>query len=380
MPDYSGYAQRPQQDPNLAAWGQISGNLANIFGLDPAKAADARRGLQQEDYNAERNQAYIRQQMSNKRLGELFKKLNPQTGEFDDAADYQEYAGLVAGMEKNPNTAYGPGYGQMQVDRTIEREKRAIDTRATRDAAKAKADAVDDAAKKALGRSADAQKKYTSFQKTGHSKIGVSPDVGVDELWALMMRGGRGGSVVPYNQAGGFSVVTPETKGLPEDQQRRVMPKAFEDWLTASGYGRSDYPEPIRDKMRAESTNLQDEKRAVAAELIAKFTDPTTGKQMLSTDQIRILSERIVAAELTASYNQNKDKPDPNVRITGPQDLSKFLLAQAQLEPGKRAESVIYRVRVPGSLTNDYTYEEYNVSDLLDPNLRKNPKHPLFAQ
>lgn len=380
MPDYSGYAQRPQQDPNLAAWAQIGGNIANIFGLDPAKAAEARRGLQQEDYNAERNQAYIRQQMANKRLGELFKKLNPQSGEFDDTADYQEYASLVGGMGDKPLPAYGPGYGQMQVDRTIAREQRAGETYNAKLKAKAEADAVETAAKEARGRSEAAQKRYTSSQKTGHSKIGVSPDVGVEELWALMTRGGRGGSVAPYNQAGGFSVVTPDTKDLPEAQQRRVIPKAFNDWLTASGYGQSDIPEPIREKMRAESTNLQDEKKAVAAELMAKFTDPTTGKQMLGTDQIRILAERIVAAELTTSYNQNKDKPDPNVRITGAQDLSKFLLAQAQLEPGKRAESVIYRVRVPGSLTNDYTYEEYNVSDLLDPKLRKNPKHPLFAQ
>ena len=126
MPDYSGYAQRQQQDPNLAAWANISGNIANIFGLDPAKAAEARRGLQQEQYNEERNQAYLRQKLANQRMGELLKRLNPATGEFDNPADYREYAGITGELGGNPHTSYGTGFGEAQLQMKINAENRAL--------------------------------------------------------------------------------------------------------------------------------------------------------------------------------------------------------------------------------------------------------------
>lgn len=376
MPDYSGYAPRQQQqDPNLAAWAQIGGNIANIFGLDPAKAAEARRGLQQEDYNELRNQAQIRQQLANKRMGELFSKLNPSTGEFDNPYDYAEYARLTAELGNNPNTRLGTGFGarelQMRLD-ADERRNAEVDRRAgvTREA-----NAKDAAAKVAAARSKEAGNKWRRMDLTGHSKVGVSSKAAVDELWALLMEGREGAP--KYDQSQGFTTVTPETRELPDNQKRRVFTTGFQNWLSNSGYGNRLYPQPIRQKMREEFTDFEDEKKSIAAILVDRFTDPNTGQRLVSDDQIRDLTERIIARELTTSYEQNKDKADKVARISDAKSMKEFLQNQMQLPPEKRSESVLYRVKVPGP-RNEYTYEDYNLAWLLDPENVRNKDHPLF--
>lgn len=376
MPDYSGYAPRQQQqDPNLAAWAQIGGNIANIFGLDPAKAAEARRGLQQEDYNELRNQAQIRQQLANKRMGELFSKLNPSTGEFDNPSDYGEYARLTAELGSNPNTRLGTGFGSRELQMRLEAEERhnaEVDRRA---GVRRDADTKEAAAKVAAARSKEAGNKWRRMDLTGHSKVGVSSKAAVDELWALLMEGREGAP--KYDQSQGFTAVTPETRGLPDDKKRRVFTAGFQNWLKDSGYGSPLYPQPIRQKMREEFTDFEDEKKSIAAILIKKFTDPSTGQRLVSDDQIMDLTELIIARELTTSYEQNKDKADEVSRISDAKSMKEFLQNQMQLPPEKRSKSVLYRVKVPGP-RNEYTYEDYDLAWLLDPENVRNKDHPLF--
>jgi len=376
MADYSGYIPRQQQqDPNMAAWAQISGNIANIFGLDPAKAAEARRGLQQEDYNELRNQAQIRQQLANKRMGELFKRINPMTGEFDNPSDYQEYASLTAEMGSNPNTRLGTGFGANELKIRLDAEDRRNAEADRRAGVKRDADTKEAAAKVAAARSKDAGNKWRRMDLTGHSKVGVSSKAAVDELWALLMEGREGAP--KYDQSQGFTAVTPETRGLPDDQKRRVFTAGFQNWLSNSGYGNRLYPQPIRQKMREEFTDFEDEKKSIAAILVDRFTDPSTGQRLVSDDQIRDLTERIIARELTTSYEQNKDKADEVARISDVKSMKEFLQNQMQLPPEKRSKSVLYRVKVPGP-RNEYTYEDYDLAWLLDPKNARDKEHPLF--
>ena len=116
------------------------------------------------------------------------------------------------------------------------------------------------------------------------------------------------------------------------------------------------------------------------AALEAKFTDPNTGKLLLNRDQLSDLARRIVARELTTLHEENKGKADKTARITGQKEMDEFLRKQASLKPEDRAETVLYRVPVPGSLSNEHTYSSFNVAALLNPDNLKNKKHPLFAQ
>jgi hypothetical protein len=386
MPDYSGYAPRQQQqDPNLAAWAQIGGNIANIFGLDPAKAAEARRGIQQEDYNELRNQAQIRQQLANKRVGELLggKGFDTARGEFVDPVAYQQFVQAMSDLgDARQAIPFGPGRWNAQQQAKIDTENRSTDYKAgvqakrdEKEAAKQAEALKDAAAKVAAAKSKEAGNKWDRMGKTGHSKVGVSPKAAVDELWALLTEGREG--TPKYDQSQGFTAVTPETKELPDNQKRRVFTAGFQSWLSNSGYGNHLYPQPIRQKMREEFTDFEDEKKSIFAILVNKFTDPSTGQKLISDDQMMDLTERIIARELTTSYEQNKDKADKVARISDAKSMKEFLQNQMQLPPEKRSESVLYRVKVPGP-RNEYTYEDYNLAWLLDPENVRNKDHPLF--
>ena len=373
MPDYSGYAPRQQQqDPNLAAWAQIGGNIANIFGLDPAKAAEARRGLQQEDYNEQRNQAQIRQQLANKRLGELLGKLNPATGEFDNPNDFGEYARLTAELGSNPNTRMGTGFGAREIETKIAAEERAGSARDKRDkenyqrqlARKQEADDETD--------NTTFERNWKDAEKTGSSFIRVSPAAGAGKFYRLVTEGGNGGAVLPFDQSLGFSRVTDATRGLPENQQKREPSEGFNKWIKSSGFGSKSIPVEIEDRLRDSGTNLEDERKAVAAELIRKF-----GTQ-LSQGDIEDIADRIIASELTAMQQKYKTAKDPVIRVTGPDELQKILLEQSQLPADQRATSIIYRDRVKGKLSEKYNYRKFTLQDLLTG--KENEQHPLFGR
>lgn len=375
MPDYSGYAQRPQQDPNLAAWAQIGGNIANIFGLDPAKAAEARRGLQQEDYNEQRNQAYIRQQLANKRIGELFAGpgFDPARSEFTDPAAWQEFARLMGELGSGHQApAYGPGHLQSQLDAKIAAEDRVLAARNKRDAERFTREKEEKDASDREKENTKGERSWRDVDKTGSSLIRVSPYAGATRFYRLLTEGGNGGAVLPYDQSGGFSRVTDETRGLPADKQKRKPSEAFSTWLAKSGFGSKAIPVEIEEKMQASGTNLDDERKSIAAELIRKF-----GTQ-LSEDDIKDITDRIVASELTTLHQKHKATKDPVIRVTGPDELQKVLLEQVALPPEQRSKSVLYRERIKGKLAEKYNYRQFTIQDLLD--LRDDPDHPLFGK
>jgi hypothetical protein len=375
MPDYSGYAQRQQQDPNLAAWSNISGNLANIFGLDPAKAADARRGIQQEDYNEMRNKAYMRQQLANKRIGELMSGsgFDQAKGEFIDPASWREFVSLMGELgDARQAVPYGIDHAESQLNARIASEDRALENRRILASESSAREAAANEAKAKAAYNEKLAKRWSSIDKTGNSRIGVSPDAGIARFNRLLMEGDASSSILPFNQALGFSRVTEATKGLPSDKQVRESSPEFSAWLSKSTFGKKSYPIEIEKRLRASGANLEDEKKAVAAALIRQF------RGQISQADVEDITDRIVNSELTLTHEENKGKADPMARISGKDELEKFLISQDALPPEKRSETVMLRIKVPGSLKNDYTYEEYPVSALLDPKNKNNPNHPLF--
>ncbi len=308
-------------------------------------------------------------------MGELFSKLNPSTGEFDNPYDYAEYARLTAELGNNPNTRLGTGFGARELENRIAAEERAGEARSKRDAERITREKAAADAKTKEKENSDAERKFISIGKTGSSLVRVSAPAGAGKFYRLLTEGGNNGSVSvsPFNQALGFSRVTDETKGLPAAQQKRVTSQGLVDWIKNSGYASKARPVEIEEMLRNSGTDLEDERKAVAAELMRLFKD-----QNISEDDINDITDRIIASELTTLHQKHKTTKDPVVRVTGEKELEKVLLEQAALPPEQRAKSVIYRARVKGKLSEKYNYQEFTLEDLL--NGRNNPEHPLFGR
>jgi len=258
MPDYSGYAQRQQQDPNLAAWANISGNLANIFGLDPAKAAEARRGIQQEDYNEMRNQAYLRQRLANQRMGELLKRLNPATGEFDNPADYGEYAGIAGELGSAPNAHYGTGFHARQLSEQLDAEDRRNTAIANRTAAINAAREASDEARARAARAAAEQKElareYALSSIMGGKGVAFNPsNAMIDLRTAMQGQVGPDGTVVRPGFTSQWTVYKDRT--LPPDKidlpENRIINPEYTKWLNENGYANID---PVSGRLSGDAT------------------------------------------------------------------------------------------------------------------------------
>jgi hypothetical protein len=235
MPDYSGYAQRQQQDPNLAAWSNISGNLANIFGLDPAKAAEARRGIQQEDYNEMRNKTYLRQQAANKELGDLISRgMDPATGEFRNPEDYSTYARLAAELGSTPNVHYGTGFHARQLAEQESAANRVAEKKKERDEAERAAREAEAEGKAAERYRAGIKKEADAILAYGVKGRTYNLPAAINKF-AFRLSGGAG---TPGFTGGWFeeSSKTKGNKDIPDKDREFVMTKAFSDWLKDNGY------------------------------------------------------------------------------------------------------------------------------------------------
>lgn len=351
MPDYSGYAQRPNQDPNLAAWGQISGNLANIFGLDPAKAAEARRGLQQEDYNEQRNKAYMRQIAANKRIGELFagKGYDSSRGEFSDAASWQEFAQLMGEMGNGHQAAaYGPGHYQSQLNARIEAENRAYDKRkelsdaeiAARD--KRATQSKEDMEQARLGRG------HAGLLAFGNKGRGYNSEIALNRFDYLLGSGDASKGIKALTS--GWVEPSPDTKDLPRDKQKLVATNALKDWMDEAGYKQTS--------LHPDQFNAMGDSTALIAHTADRIggTLGIPGNSPVALD----LAKRLLIHQFgdTSPSLQTGD-----VAVSSLDELNKAIVAASQPNGPKRIVAR-YPVMGPDGQTK-FVYGEYNPSNLL---------------
>jgi len=349
MPDYSGYAQRPQQDPNLAAWAQIGGNIANIFGLDPAKAAEARRGLQQEDYNEQRNQAYIRQQLANKRIGELFSKIDPTTGEFSDPSDFKEYAGLVGELGGSLNPHYGTGYSAGQEQIRIRAEDRR-NTEAQKRAEAANAQRIAEEQKKAVA----AYQERLRVKADRNSIVKgrrYDPDAAINKFDYGIKTG----------FPGGWFEESPETKAqkdLPEEKRKYKMTAAFADWLNKNGYSSTSIDPALFNGSGNSSGALQD----TANQLGLMLGQPGNHPQVLQLAKQVMMNQ---FADQDKRFNSDVIISDDKQSLESSINGIVNSLNQGK-DPGVRSVIVRKMVRNPSTGILEHVHGEYSLDELLD--------------
>jgi hypothetical protein len=309
MPDYSGYAPRQQQqDPNLAAWAQIGGNIANIFGLDPAKAAEARRGIQQEDYNELRNQAQIRQQLANKRVGELLggKGFDPARGEFVDPVAYQEFVQAMADLgDARQAVPFGPGRWNAQQQARIDADNRSFDYKAgvqakrdEKEAAKQAADKAANEAKSEAKADQDYQDKLRQVASSawafGNKGRYYDVDPAINKF-DFNIKGGAQAAGIPAF-TGGFLIPDPN------NPKNKIFSPEFSDWLkTKAQYNDTSLPPEVFSGKGDSSTALQNTANQIAMTIGADPTNPQVLRlaKQLMVDQFKdtraVYNGRIVA-------------------------------------------------------------------------------------
>lgn len=345
MPDYSGYAQRQQQDPNLAAWAQIGGNIANIFGLDPAKAAEARRGLQQEDYNEERRQATLRQQAANKRIGQLLAGSGFDTarGEFRDPAAWAEFVQNMGEMgDARQAVSFAPGRAAQAEKDVIDRENRIYkqrediaNTRAEAEAAKAKerADAVAAAEKERLYRSLVAH--------SGRDLQSVfSPSVAIENFKRYRTKGDPASGLAPLSLGSELTEDNPDAPG-----QKRISARGME-WLNKAGLSENAVHPNVLSRMSG--ANYASEKDALAKQVAADLMIP--GPDGHLSPAVQDLVQRLYASQLNSRASDDVIAP-----VSSPQQFAKILA-------DKSAKYAL--VRFPVTSTDgqvSYRYLQYDV-------------------
>lgn len=363
MADYSGYAQRQQQDPNLAAWAQIGGNIANIFGLDPAKAAEARRGLQQEDYNEQRNQAYIRQQLANKRIGELLagKGFDASRGEFIDPAAYSEFVKAMADMgDARQAVQFAPGRWNAQLKAKVDTENRAWDHRAE---VQTKADEAraaklnDEIAKNKAAQTAKDQSKlertYNLAARLGGRPLDFGAAPGVANLLSALDLGDETLGVGPApGTFSGYFEPTADTRHLPLEKQRFIPTEAFTKWLNSAGYGTRNMDRHVRERLYGQEFNH--DKMIVAGAIAERLQLPINHPNVVD------LTERVYVRELA-----DQAKAKPIITVSSPEELSK-VLAEAKINPNIQNILIRYPTinREDGTLT--YRYSNMAVPGVLN--------------
>jgi hypothetical protein len=364
MADYSGYIPRQQQqDPNMAAWAQISGNIANIFGLDPAKAAEARRGLQQEDYNELRNQAQIRQQLANKRMGELFKRINPMTGEFDNPSDYQEYASLTAEMGSNPNTRLGTGFGANELKIRLDAEERKNAEADRRAGVKRDADTKEAAAKQAAEDARKIASEFDQRAKWGGRTIRFVPPQAYDNFSRAFDATG------PRNLSERFQP-TPETASLPENQRIYQVTPVFTEWMNNNNLGTATVSDA---DVRYGSSEFQSGKAELLNAVAMKFG--ISQQDIPKYPGLVDLVERIYAGHMNAQISDPENTPIPAVSTQGQIDK---IIKKAQADPSTAPEYILIRVPKVDPQTGDVTfsYMRKKMSAILKMS-PDNPNHPI---
>jgi hypothetical protein len=369
MPDYSGYAPRQQQqDPNLAAWAQIGGNIANIFGLDPAKAAEARRGLQQEDYNELRNQAQIRQQLANKRVGELLggKGFDTARGEFVDPVAYQQFVQAMSDLgDARQAIPFGPGRWDAQQQSRIDADNRSFDYKAGVQAKRDEKEAAKqaEALKKAEVAAAASEneklaKRYTQLRQFG----GKEATYNVRTAWDDFMR--EFTASAPKSRSERF-VETPETAALPEDKRQYNLTAAWIEWMDKHGLG-----SPI-----AENENVRyrdDAFLGAQNQLLAKLSQvmqlPANNPHLLD------LADRIYASHINKQI-QEQEAPVPAVETQAEVDQ---VMKKAAADPANAPRYMLVRIPVvnPEDGTVSFQHKFFSVGAVarMKPD---NPNHPI---
>jgi len=369
MPDYSGYAPRQQQqDPNLAAWAQIGGNIANIFGLDPAKAAEARRGIQQEDYNELRNQAQIRQQLANKRVGELLggKGFDPARGEFVDPVAYQEFVQAMADLgDARQAVPFGPGRWNAQQQAKIDADNRSFDYKAgvqakrdEKEAAK-QAEALKKAeASAAASKNEELSKEFEERKRWGGRKITFNPAQAFDNF-------NRAFSATGLRTGNERYTVTPETASLPEDKRKYNATDAWRAWMDANG---------LKEKVVANAdVRYGSDAFLGARNQLAVMVGDTLGMSP-NSPEVKDLVERIYAGEMNRQVAE-QSVPTPAVSSQAEVDQ---IMKQAATDPSNAPEYMIVRIPVinPQDGTVSFQHKFFSVGAVarMKPD---NPNHPI---
>jgi len=368
MADYSGYAQRPQQDPNLAAWAQIGGNIANIFGLDPAKAAEARRGQQQEDYNEMRNQAHIRQQLANEEIGNLLsgEGFDRARGEFKNPGDFMRFTRAMSVLgDARQAIPFAPGRWQAQIDSTIDRENRTWDHRAE---VQSKADEA-----RAIKEAEIAKRREAEAAKTENENLGRQYE----------KRRQYGGKVATYNVRAAWDdffrdfnasaprtaseryVATPETAALPENKREYKITDAWVDWMNKHGLG-SNVAE--NENVRYRDDTFLSGQNQLALKLAPLMNLPANHPYVLD------LADRIYAAHINKQI-QEQEAPTPAVETQAEVDK---IITQAQTDPANAPRWMLLRIPVVNPNDGSVTFQHKYLSVAAVAKMsRDNANHPI---
>lgn len=366
MPDYSGYAQRQQQDPNLAAWANISGNLANIFGLDPAKAADARRGIQQEDYQAQRNAQYLKQMAANKRIGELLAGdgFDASTGEFRDPVSFQEYVRSVADLHPEGLGSamhLAPGFAKRAQENRIAQIQAENAGRAERESKEIEARNAAALKREAAARSSKYEREYRNREKTGHGEVAsISPEDVATEF-AKFFTGS------PFVSGGATREMT-KADGTKE----HFITEEFAKALDKAGYDKTVPTLPAGMKW---GKSLENDKAKVAAQI--KRIIPNISKEQLVN-----LVESAYARH--AAGLQSMASRDFGMNAYGPEDIRELVKTYDEIKKanpndprlaGYNNRYVIIRRKVMDGLRSSDQYERFDLGALLEN--RSDSENPL---
>jgi hypothetical protein len=353
MPDYSGYAQRPQQDPNLAAWAQIGGNLANIFGLDPAKAAEARRGLQQEQYNEERRLAQERQTLANKRIGQLISGsgFDKETGEFSDPAAWAEFVQNMAEMgDARQAVPFAPGRyartkkdeiekNQLAYERQLARQgeidaKKLLSENQRAETARKQQEAQDEA---------ERTREFNTRLAHGGRDLRFSPEIAMKTFERWRTLGDPSIGLPALRNESDLMELDPATN------QWRVHSRGME-WMNKAGLkDRNVNPNALS---RMEGADYATEKNNLRANIASQLKIPADHPAV--TDIV----ERLYAHQLNRSQNDEVVKA-----IRTPEELLQTI--NDVNDPTKAVNTVVIRFPVvapDGSVT--YRYGRYDVRAL----------------
>jgi hypothetical protein len=352
----------------MAAWAQISGNIANIFGLDPAKAAEARRGLQQEDYNELRNQAQIRQQLANKRVGELLggKGFDTARGEFVDPVAYQQFVQAMSDLgDARQAIPFGPGRWDAQQQARIDADNRSFDYKAGAQAKRDEKEAAKQAealkraeASAAASKNEELSKEFEDRKRWGGIKVTFNPAQAFDNFYrSFSATGPRSGSE--------RYTVTPETASLPEDKRKYNVTDAWRAWMDSNG---------LKERVVANADVRYGSDAFLGAKnQLAVMVGDTIGMNP-SSPEVKDLVERIYAGDMNRQVAE-QSVPTPAVSSQAEVDQ---IMKQAAADPSNAPEYMIVRIPVvnPQDGTVSFQHKFFSVGAVarMKPD---NPNHPI---
>jgi hypothetical protein len=352
----------------MAAWAQISGNIANIFGLDPAKAAEARRGQQQEDYNEVRNKNYLDQLAANDEIGKLLggPGFDPTKGEFVDPASFSRYAGLLARF--HPESVNGAvhmsvGYADRAEKARLAAIKAEYEGRNDLEGVRAanRQKAIEDAAER---RNQEAlAHAHASLLAFGNKGRAYNPDVALNRIEQLVGYGDESQGIPAM--PGGWVKVTDATKDLPDDQKKYEVTPQFAEWQNKAGYKLTSLPEQEFNALGDNTGMLAHTADRVGALLHIPGN---------SAVALNLAKRMMIQQYKDASPIFKSDR----IAVNSPEDLNAALQAAAQPNGPKTIVARFPTVSSDGR--TGYSYQAYPASYLLDPKSQEilGKNHPVL--